>query len=364
MKKLEGQSLQEHVLKDQEVFVGLEDSKKSWKICCRSGGIIVKETSMPAQYENLRNFFYNKFPDCRINVIYEAGFKGFGLYDLLTADGWNCIITPPHTVTEEKCQRQKNDKIDASRLSKVLETNDYKKCWVPDKELREDRQVARTYGQIQRDITRVRNRIRKTLEFHGIDDYNTAGKWSEKKYREMREVLKTMGISKSLGYSVEILYQELDMLLGFKKDILKHLKELGQTERYEKSVKLLKTVPGIGELTAIRLILEWGNIERFKTKEEFAKFLGLIPGEYSTGENERKGHITKQGNRYVRSWLIESAWVAIRHDPVLLDKFRRVGRNNKFKKVAITAVARVLAMRIRAVLLKGEPYVIGLVSTG
>ena len=71
---------------------------------------------------------------------------------------------------------------------------------------------------------------------------------------------------------------------------------------------------------------------------------------------------TKQGNRYVRSWLIESAWVSIRYDPVLLDKFRRVSRNNKIRKIAITAVARMLAMRIRAVLLKEEPYIIGLVE--
>ncbi|MHA1151044.1 MAG: IS110 family transposase [Promethearchaeota archaeon] len=355
-------TLQEYILKNQEIFVGLEDSKKSWKICVRSGGVIVKEISMPAQYEILRNFFKNKFPDCKINVIYEAGFKGFGLYDQLTADGRNCIVTPPHTVTEEKCQRQKNDKIDARRLSKVLENNDYKKCWIPDKELREDRQIARVYGQIQRDITRVCNRIRKTLEFHGIDDYSTAGNWTKKNYRDMREILKTMDISRSLIYSVEILYQELDKLWELKKNILKQLKELGQTERYEKSVKLLKTVPGIGYLTAIRLTLEWGDIHRFKTRKEFAKFLGLIPGDYSTGEIERKGHITKQGNRYVRSWLVESAWVAIRHDPVLLDKFRRVSRNNKIRKIAITAVARMLAMRIRAVLLKEEPYIIGLVE--
>lgn len=361
MKTLQGKRIQEYILKNQEIFVGLEDSKKSWKICVRSGGVIVKETSMPAQYENLKNFFKNKFPDCKINVIYEAGFKGFNLYDQITADGWNCVVTPPHTVTDEKCQRQKNDRIDARRLAKVLENNDYKKCWVPGKKLREDRQIARTYGQIQRDITRVRNRIRKTLEFHGIDGYKTAGKWTEKKYRDMRENLKTMDISRSLAYSVEILYQELDKLCELKKDILKQLKELSKTERYQKSVELLMTVPGIGFLTAIRLTLEWGNLERFKTKEEFAKFLGLIPGEYSTGENERKGHITKQGNRYVRSWLVESAWVAIRHDPVLLDKFRRIGRNNK-SKVAITAVARMLAMRIRAVLLKEEPYVIGLVE--
>ena len=63
------------------------------------------------------------------------------------------------------------------------------------------------------------------------------------------------------------------------------------------------SAPGIGKLTAIRLVLEWGDVSRFGRKEEFASFLGLVPSDYSSGEAERRGHITKQGNRRVRSWL-------------------------------------------------------------
>ena len=52
----------QYILRNEEVFVGLEDSKKTWKLCVRSGGVIVHEASMPAQYEVLRNYFHNKFP--------------------------------------------------------------------------------------------------------------------------------------------------------------------------------------------------------------------------------------------------------------------------------------------------------------
>lgn len=169
-------SIREYVLKDQQIFVGLEDSKKSWKICVRSGGIIVHETSMPAEYEVLHNYFRNRFPGCKIKVVYEAGFRGFGLFDELVADGYECIVTPPHTVTEEKCKRQKNDRIDCRRLAKVLENNDCKACHVPDKRQREDRQVSRTYTQNQRDITRECNRIRRELEFHGLDRQFPSGR--------------------------------------------------------------------------------------------------------------------------------------------------------------------------------------------
>ena len=177
--------IREYILKDKEIFVGLEDSKRTWKLCTRNSGLIVHETSMPAKYEVLHNYFRNKFPECRIHVMYEAGFRGFGLHDQLEADGWECIVTPPHTVTEEKCQRKKNDRIDSRRLAKNLENRDYRRCFVPDKTQREDRQVSRTYGQVQNDIIRVCNRLRRALEFHGLDDNFPAGRWGQREYREL-----------------------------------------------------------------------------------------------------------------------------------------------------------------------------------
>lgn len=352
----------QYILKKEKIFVGLEDSKKTWKLCVRSGGMIVHETSMPAQYEVLRNYFNNKFPECEIEVMYEAGFRGFELHDQLEADGWECVVTPPHTVTEEKCQRKKNDRTDCRRLAKNLENGDYHSCFVPDKELREDRQISRTYGQVQADIKRVCSRIRRMLEFHGLDNGLPAGRWSQAMYARVRRQLAEIEMSDSLRLSFEVMFSELEHLRQLKKGLLLQLKKLARSDRYKESVELLKSAPGIGMLTAIRLVLEWGEVSRFGRKEEFASFLGLVPSDYSTGEQERRGHITKQGNRGVRSWLVECSWTAIRYDPVLLEKFRRVLRSCGSKKKAIVAVARKLALRLRRVLLTGEPYVVGVVE--
>lgn len=175
----------EYILRNEKVFVGLEDSKKTWSLYVRSGGVVVHDTSMPSEYEVLRNYFRNKFPECQVQVMYEAGFRDFELHDQLVADGWECVVTPPHTVTQEKCQRQKNDRTNCRRLAKNLENGDYRKCFVPDKQLRENRQVSRTCGQVQADITRVRNRIRRMLEFHGLDNGLPAGQWSGAAYARL-----------------------------------------------------------------------------------------------------------------------------------------------------------------------------------
>jgi transposase len=352
----------DYILRNEKVFVGLEDSKKTWSLCVRSGGIIVHETSMPAQYGVLRNYFNNKFPKCQIEVMYEAGFRGFELHDQLEAYGWQCVVTPPHTVTEEKCQRKKNDRTDCRRLAKNLENGDYHRCFVPDKGLREDRQISRTCGQVQADLTRVCSRIRRMLEFHGLDNGFPPGIWRGPAYARLRQDLAKVEMSDSLRFSFEVMFRELENLRQLKKELLLQLRKLARSDRYKRSVELLKSAPGIGVLTAIRLALEWGDVSRFRRKEEFASFLGMVPSEYSSGDQEHRGHITKQGNRSVRRWLVESSWVAIRHDPVLLEKFRRVLRNCGSKKKAIVAVARKLALRLRRALLIGEPYVAGVVE--
>lgn len=69
----------------------------------------------------------------------------------------------------------KTDWVDARRLAKNLENEDYRSCYVPDRELREDRQVSRTLVQVQKDIVRVKNRIRRFLDFHGMNDQVKAG---------------------------------------------------------------------------------------------------------------------------------------------------------------------------------------------
>ena len=200
------------------------------------------------------------------------------------------------------------------------------------------------------------------LEFHGLDNGFPPGRWRGPAYARLRQDLAKVEMSDSLRFSFEVMFRELENLRQLKGELLLQLRKLARSDRYKGSVELLKSAPGIGVLTAIRLALEWGDVSRFQRKEEFASFLGLVPSEYSSGDQEHRGHITKQGNRSVRRWLVESSWVAIRHDPVLLEKFRRVLRSCGSKKKAIVAVARKLALRLRRVLLIREPYVAGVVE--
>jgi transposase len=350
--------MQEFIVKGKRIFVGLEDSKKTWKVCVRSEKMVVDEASMPAEYEVLKAYFNNRFPMCEIKVMYEAGFQGFWLHDMLEEDGIDCIVTPANKVTWAKDDRVKTDKRDARRLAQNLENGDYVSCNVPDRERREDRQITRTLDQIQKDITATKNRIRHFLNYHGLNGGLKSGAWYDKDYLNLRD----LEISRSLKISLEASLSLLEEQLRIKKELLSELRALCEKEKYKRGVMSKKSFPGIGWLTAIRLTLEWGEMSRFKTGKHIASYSGLTSSEYSSGETVRRGRITAQSSERVRSWLIECAWTAIRKDPVLREKFMYVWRNSGSKKKAAVAVARKIAVRLWALETTGQPYCIGVIE--
>ena len=353
------EKIQNHIIKNKDVYIGIEDSKTTWKLCIRCNEMEIRTTSMPASYPVLSSFLKNNFPECKINVIYEAGFKGFNLYDRLEEDGFNCIVIPPHLVTEPKVSKVKTDKHDARRLAKILESGDYRSCYVPDKERREDRQISRTLIGIKKDIVVVRNRIRKMLDFHGIDLNIPDRYWTKESFLQLKE----LKLSDSLKFALDILIKQLESLWEMENQLHVALRELTKKDRYIKTYQLIKSAPGIGWFTAIRLVLEWGeDLSRFKRSNQIASFVGLVSSEYSSGETVRRGRITGQGRSFVRAWLIECAWTAIRKDQALLDKFNRVWRNTGSKKKAIVAIARILVIRLRFCVVKDTQYVIGVVQ--
>ena len=350
--------MQPFIVKDNRIFVGLEDSKSTWKLCVRCEGTTVNAASMPAKYENLRNYLKNRYPGCRIRVMYEAGFQGFWLHDRLKADGVDCIVTPPNKVVQEKDNRVKTDRIDAYRLAKNLENGDYRGCHVPDRERREDRQISRTLDQIQKDMKRTKSRIHMMLYYHGLHCDLPEEKWTPSVY----ESLHSLPLEGSLKIALEVYLEELEMFARIRNRLMKALQAVSRKDRYKEAVTLKKSEPGIGWLSAIRFTLEWGDLSRFANGKKMGSFTGLTGCEYSTGDTVRRGRITKQSSPQIRAWLIQCAWRAIKCDPVLLDKYRRVKKHSGSKKKAIVAVARKLAVRMRAVEMTGMPYSPGVIE--
>ena len=136
----------------------------------------------------------------------------------------------------------------------------------------------------------------------------------------------------------------------------KLVKVLADETGYREKVSWLTSLPGVGILTAMELLVELGDIERFAKAEQAAAYVGLTPSEYSSGGAVRRGHISRCGKAAVRSRLVEASWIAIRFDHELAGVYQRI-RARQGGKRAIVAVARRLLLRIRRVWLDGRRYV-------
>lgn len=342
--------------KGKVVNVGIDMHKRSWRITALvEGDIVMAVTLGMPKYDSLKKLFA-QFEGNTIRVVYEAGPGGFDLYDRLTVDGIECIVTPPSLIPTESGSRVKTDKKDSYKLAKLLESNMLKRVWVLSPEERAQRQLVRTRRQIVNHRSDVMRQIKSLLLFHSIEiPFSSKQHWTRPFVKWLHEL--DFG-DQYLNRSLKALVELFDYLSSEKKTLTKEVIQLAKEEKYAHKVRLLKSIPGIGGLSAIEILVEIQDISRFNTADELASYLGLTPSQYSSGERIRMGHITHAGNDRVRTTLVECSWIFIAKDSQMRRKYEKIKRRRGGKR-AIIAVTRTLSARIRRLLLDKVPYQIG-----
>lgn len=148
----------------------------------------------------------------------------------------------------------------------------------------------------------------------------------------------------------------MDDLLYHRDQLLKITRELRKQiqDKHNQAYQCLLTVPGIGPITAIALLTEIADFNRFDDPAQYCSFLGLIPWESSSGENIHTKGIQPRCNKFLRPLIVEASWVAIRKEPKLLSYYRKYAVKNS--NHAIIKVARKLALTVKAVAQKLQSY--------
>lgn len=344
----------------QTIFIGLDVHAQSWSVTLQSDEFELKTYSQPPKPSVLVNYLSENYPGATYKAVYEAGFCGFSIQRELALLGVGCdIIHPADVPTSDKEKRQKTDKIDSRKLARMLKNNDMEGIYVPSIEQQEERNLLRTRQKIVRDKTRVKNRIKSYLKFQGADIDGFDGRqWSKKVIENLKKALfaTEVGTFAFRTYLDELVYLEQQ------EDKLEvQIKQLSQSKRYKENFDLISTVPSVGLISAMTFLTEIGDINRFEKFDDLCSFFGLIPNCHSSGNTERVGHLTHRGNQYLKSILIECAWVAVRKDPALLQTYKELLPRMDSNK-AIIRIARKLLSRIRHVLIKKEVYQNGVIK--
>lgn len=343
------------------IYAGLDIGKTSWKVCILTEHVEHKTFTQPPSVAAFVQYLKRNFSGATYHCVYEAGRFGFWIHDQLVHEGIECLVVNPADVpTTNKETAHKNDRIDARKLARSLRSGDLRSIYIPSRIACEDRSLIRSRQLLVSKQTRCKNQIKALLGFYGIDipeninDYN----WTRRFITWLQSVSFE---SESGNQSLRIFIKELLYLRECILEMTKNIRNLAHEERFWINVSNLITIPGISILTAMTFLTELVECDRFKTLDQLASYVGLIPGEHSSGDREIVTGITRRQNAALRSALIESAWIAARKDPALLLTFNTLAKRMP-KNRAIIRIARKLLNRIRFVLKHQQPYTIAVVQ--
>lgn len=329
----------------QSIYIGIDVHKSTWSVTVLTElSNFSKTFSQEASARKLFDFLKKNFPDGNYLAVYEAGFSGYSTYYELRSFGIDCIIVNPADVpTKDSERKTKTDAVDSAKLARSLKNGDLTPNYIPSKEYLDDKDVVRIRSVFQKQLGGYKSRVKHLLYRNGVDypeRFERLGThWSKAFIKWLREDVKLLSDGRM---SLDLLLDQVESLRRSVLASTKAMRALGQTDRHKENLEHLKTIPGIGEVTAMTLLTEIGEVGRFSNERQFTKYIGFVPNVHSSGEREGTGEMTRRGNVRLRTMLIESAWKSISTDATLAAAFGRY-RQRMTPNEAIVRIARTLS---------------------
>lgn len=352
---------------DSTVFVGLDVHKDTIAVARVGTGSddpVVDVATIGTQQYAIDRLIAKLSGRGRLRFVYEAGPCGFWLHRYLTGKGQACVVAAPSLIPKRPGDWIKTDKRDARNLALALRAGTLTAVHIPGPEQEAFRDVVRAWQQSKRDVAKGKQRLKAFLL---RNDIRYAGKasWSEAHRRWLAKLVLASAVQ-------QVVFQELvDTITeraARRSRLEAQMTELAPSWSGYPAAQALLAFRGVQQAVAYGVVAEAGDFARFSHPRQFMAWLGLVPSEHSSGGTRRQGGITKTGNRWARTLLVEAAW-AYRHtakvspiieqraqdiDPALraiawkaqlrlTRKYRRMRARGKQHNVIVTAIARELA---------------------
>lgn len=257
--------------------------------------------------------------------------------EMLEELGIELWMGDPARIRKAAPRKQKTDRNDALLLLQLLEENRFPRIWVPDQATRDLRQLLMHRHKLVCMRTAVSHQLQAIAINRGLQ--KKGGLWSEKG-REQLQALDLPPWTAVRRNELLALREQWDTEIAVFDKVL-----LDKAEEHPEARYLMHHQKGVGPVTAMAVVLTLGPVERFASARKVASYVGLIPAEYSSGARQRLGHITKEGNTFLRWVLVEAATVAVRHDPAMKQMYWRLVER-RGKPIAKVAMARRLLVRL------------------
>lgn len=253
--------------------------------------------------------------------------------------------------------KQKDDRRDALKAARLSAVNQLREVYIPPLAVRQWRALIAYRQHLVGRRTKLKNHIRDLLLREGQILARGSSCWSKLGQERLRSMARPLAEVGATELWRGELWEELQQLQLLQERIASVTEKLNGLGAAEARVQLLRTIPGVGPRLAEAIVALLDRPQRFRKANQVSSYIGMVPKAFDSGESQRRGHITRQGSRLVRSLLVEVAWAGLRHNAWVRQTYQRLSGGKKARrKIAIVAVGRKLLVRCWAMLRDNCPW--------
>lgn len=292
------------------VFVGLDVHKATISACVldTDTGQILLERQLKNSFESLKKFI--KLVRRRAGeprCCYEASCCGFVLYHELARLSVNCEVIAPSSIPRRSGDRVKNDRIDAKKLACFYRAGLLKGIDIPDQEQEATRALIRCRQALIDDLYRTKKRVTSLLLNRGLA-FTEGTNWSQRFWLWINRIAREKRLDERDQMVLDTYTHQIEYIKAQIATLEVRIEKEAQAPRYRETVRKLGAFRGIATLSALTIAAELGDIRRFASPRQLMAYLGLVPGERSSGESTIRCSITKAGNVHARKAIVSAAW--------------------------------------------------------
>ncbi len=328
-------------------YVGLDIHKRTVSYCVkRVDGRIVREGVVASRRADLEAWA-RSLPGEWIGAM-EATLFTRWIYDTLVGFAQELKVAHSAQLKALTAAKNKNDRKSAAMIADLLRTNLLPSIKMVSRQTFDLRMLLRSRSFMVREAVRTYNKIAGLLMEWGVE--YEARRLKGRKY--FAALMKHLDVSSDALQLLGRLRQQWELLQAEQKSLVAKLLE---HEALRERVKRLRTVPGVGEITALTWAVEIGEPERFDSIGEAVSYCGLTSAQDASGGTSRRHRLSKKRNKHLQSILIEAAKLGAARSPRLRQLYERA-RSSSHANQATVLIARKLVAWLLAVDRSGKPF--------
>ena len=330
-------------------YIGLDVHKKTISYCVEdASGLVHQEGKIGATRRELDSWI-KALPQPRIVAMEATIFTGW-IYDHLLPHAAQVKVAHPLMLRAIAAAKKKNDRIDAGKIADCLRCNFLPECHMAPIEIRDRRRTLRYRQLLVRQMVQMKNRISGLLMETGVE-------YNKRRLHKVGYFGELLSTNEEVKESIRpLLKLSRETIVRLQKTEYALVSSLQRDPLLAERIRRLRTVPGVGPITALTWALEMGDVSRFRSVKQAISYCGLCGDEKSSADKVMRTPLSKQRNKHIQRVLVEAAKLAPREDHKLALVYQTEKQKGNANRATL-AVARKIVAYLLAVDRRGRNFV-------